>query len=138
MPAEILKFDSFTDRRGSLTVGEYPKNLPFAPVRFFVVSDVPHDLPRGNHAHKTNHQLLFCLSGSLAVDVFDGKIWSTFKLSPNGEGLYLPPLNWGVQKEFEPGTNLLVLASEAYSANEYIYTLDDLIKLTNKAKHGSA
>lgn len=125
MSARKIKIKSFSDDRGSLTVGEFPATLPFEPVRFFLVKDVPSNQPRGNHAHKTNHQLLFCLSGSLKIEVFDGREWSIFELSPNEEGLYIPPLNWGIQKDFDPGTILLVLASEPYSEDEYIYTLEE-------------
>jgi len=132
MSARIVKIKTFTDERGSLTVGEFPETLPFAPVRFFVVGSVPNDQPRGNHAHKTNHQLLFCLSGSLTLEVFDGTDWSSFKLTPNGEGVYLPPLNWGIQKDFEPDSKLLVLASEPYSAEEYINSLEEFAAYTSK------
>ena len=42
----------------------YP--LPFAPRRYFVVYDVPGKEVRGEHAHRTLHQLLVCLKGSLS------------------------------------------------------------------------
>jgi len=132
MNVRFVKIKMFSDERGSLTVGEFPESLPFAPVRFFVVEGVPTDQTRGNHAHKTNHQLLFCLSGSLTLEVFDGSDWSTFNLTPNGEGVYLPPLIWGIQKDFEPDSKLLVLASEPYSEEEYIYSCEEFANYTNK------
>ena len=46
-----------TDLRGSLVVGEYSKQLPFDPKRFFVIFDVPTIEVRGEHAHKIQHQI---------------------------------------------------------------------------------
>jgi dTDP-4-dehydrorhamnose 3,5-epimerase-like enzyme len=127
MSAKQISVDTFRDPRGSLMVGEYPKSLPFDPVRFFVVSDVPEGVSRGNHAHKSNQQVLFCLSGYLTVNVYDGSTWEEFKLTPGPIALYLPALHWGEQKDFGPGTHLLVIASEPYSAEEYIHSLDEFV-----------
>jgi acetyltransferase-like isoleucine patch superfamily enzyme len=44
------------DLRGSLTVGEYEREVPFTPKRFFLVFDVPTREVRGEHAHKTCDQ----------------------------------------------------------------------------------
>ena len=53
-----------TDARGSLSVGEVPDELPFVPVRYFIVYDVPSLELRGEHAHKRCEQFLICLHGS--------------------------------------------------------------------------
>ena len=127
MTAKQISVVGFSDPRGSLMVGEFTKSLPFDPVRFFVVSDVPEGVSRGNHAHKSNQQVLFCLSGYLTVNVYDGNTWEEFKLTPGPIGLYLPALHWGEQRDFGPGTNLLVIASEPYSAEEYIHSLDEFV-----------
>jgi dTDP-4-dehydrorhamnose 3,5-epimerase-like enzyme len=126
MQAKIISVDSITDSRGNLIVGEFPKTLPFSPVRFFIVRDVPTGASRGNHAHKTNQQALFCLSGRVVVKVSDGKSWQEFNLVPGLEGLHIPALHWGEQIYVDPGTSLLVLASEAYSSDGYLHTLEEL------------
>jgi UDP-2-acetamido-3-amino-2,3-dideoxy-glucuronate N-acetyltransferase len=120
MQAKLIDVESFSDYRGSLIVGEYPKTLPFEPVRFFVVSGVPAGESRGNHAHKTNMQFLMCLVGSVVVKVNDGTRVTEFILEPGPRGLFIPAMNWAEQRYETPDTQLIVLASEAYVADEYI------------------
>jgi UDP-2-acetamido-3-amino-2,3-dideoxy-glucuronate N-acetyltransferase len=120
MLAREIKVERFTDSRGSLIAGEFPKNLPFEPVRFFLVSGVPEGESRGMHAHKTNLQLLFCVSGSVIVSVNDGVESKEFNLKPGLTGLFIPAMNWAEQKYESPETQLLVLASEPYSSDGYI------------------
>ncbi len=118
----------FLDNRGKLTVGQYPDQLPFMPVRFFVISDVPEGELRGEHAHKSNQQILVCLSGALTLRLHNGKQWDEYSLRPNGEGVLVPPLHFGELSNFAPGTTLLVLASEAYDADEYMNDFDRFLK----------
>lgn len=123
MQARKFLIDSFTDSRGNLVVGEFPKSLPFAPLRFFCVDNVPQGESRGNHAHRTNEQALFCLAGEVIVKVYDGNQESEFSLVPGAEGLYLPAMHWAEQVYVLPNSQLLVLASEPYSNEEYIHSL---------------
>lgn len=125
MKARLLQIESFTDPRGNLIVGEYPKTLPFSPIRFFIVSGATKGESRGNHAHKSTEQMLFCLSGQVTVRVNDGTELKEFILRPGKEGLYIPALHWGEQIYSSGDTSLLVLASEPYSADEYINTISD-------------
>ena len=118
----------FVDNRGKLLVGEYPDQLSFTPVRFFVISDVPEGEFRGQHAHKSNQQVLICLSGSLTVRLHDGKKWEEHGLRPNGEALLVPALHFGELSNFASETMLLVLASEAYDTHEYINDFDKFLK----------
>jgi dTDP-4-dehydrorhamnose 3,5-epimerase-like enzyme len=126
MEAMLISIESFTDTRGNLIVGEFPKTLPFDPVRFFIVRDTPAGGSRGNHAHRTNQQILFCLTGSMRVKVYDGKEWDEFNLLPGSQGLYIPALHWGEQVYLSSDTTLLVLASEIFSAEGYIESLKEL------------
>jgi dTDP-4-dehydrorhamnose 3,5-epimerase-like enzyme len=118
----------FVDNRGKLIAGEYPDQLPFTPVRFFAISNVPAGELRGQHAHKSNQQILVCLSGGLALRLHDGEKWERYCLKPNGEGVLVPPLHFGEISTFEPETTLLVLASEVYDPDEYIHDFDMFLK----------
>jgi dTDP-4-dehydrorhamnose 3,5-epimerase-like enzyme len=120
MQAKLIDLESFSDYRGSLIVGEYPKTLPFEPVRFFVVSGVPAGESRGSHAHKTNLQFLTCLVGRIVVKVNDGTKVEDFSLEPGSRGLFIPAMNWAEQRYETQDSQLLVLASEHYSEEEYI------------------
>nr|WP_216601432.1 WxcM-like domain-containing protein [Halomonas azerica] len=60
----LYQLNYVTDIRGSLTVGEFERSIPFAVKRYFMVFDVPSIETRGEHAHKQCHQFLICVRGS--------------------------------------------------------------------------
>ena len=60
------------DMRGTLSVGEYSRDIPFTPQRYFLVFDVPSAEVRGEHAHVECHQFLICAKGQVAVVADDG------------------------------------------------------------------
>jgi len=129
MKARLISIESIADDRGTLLVGEFPKSLPFQPARFFYIRDVPVGELRGNHAHKSNQQVLFCLYGKVNVRVYDGIAWAEFSLEPGVTGLYLPALHWAEEQYLEFNTQLLVIASDPYDPEEYIRTLKELREL---------
>jgi acetyltransferase-like isoleucine patch superfamily enzyme len=108
------------DLRGSLSVGEAPRDLPFVPKRYFVVFDVPNSEIRGEHAHRRCHLFLTCVSGECSVVVDDGENREEFRLDHPTLGLHLPPMVWGIQYKHSPDAVLLVFASEPYDPGDYI------------------
>lgn len=116
----VHRFPKFADLRGSLTVGLFDSQIPFAPRRFFFVYGVPSAEARGEHAHRECHQFLICTHGSFAVVVDDGFRSEEIALDDCGVGLYMPPLTWGVQYKYSADAVLLVLASHEYDAADYI------------------
>jgi hypothetical protein len=69
----LHEFPLIHDLRGNLTVGEFEKEIPFSPKRYFAVFDVPNKEIRGEHAHKECHQFLVCIKGSCHVVADDGR-----------------------------------------------------------------
>ena len=118
-----------SDHRGGLIVGEFPNSLPFEPARFFVVKDVPAGSVRGAHAHKACHQFLICLNGSCNAFVDNGMERQVVRLATPGIGLYMPPMTWGSQFGHASDTVLLVLASHAYDANDYVHDYTEFLQL---------
>ncbi len=115
------------DLRGALTAAEFPTHVPFAPKRYFLVYDVPGKDVRGEHAHRTCHQFLVCIRGSLNVVVDDGSAREEIRLDRPDVGLHLPPLIWAVQYKYSSDAVLLVLASEAYDPADYIRDYDEFL-----------
>lgn len=114
------------DMRGNLSAREVLNGtLPFVPQRYFVVFDVPSREVRGEHAHRTLEQLLVCLKGSVAVVVDDGERREEIVLDSPEHALYLPPMVWGIQYKYSSDAVLLVLASAAYDAADYIRDYDE-------------
>jgi len=69
---KVVELSLIEDLRGNLIAGEFERNLPFTPRRYFLVFDVPSNKVRGEHAHKKCHLFLICIKGSCVVVVDDG------------------------------------------------------------------
>lgn len=121
----VIELAEFDDSRGSLVVGELNKQLPFSIERFFFVSHVPEGETRGIHAHKTCHQFLVCVSGSVKAMVDDGQTRSIVTLDRPTLGLHMPPMTWGTQYDYSNNAVLLVLASHVYDANDYLHDYEE-------------
>ena len=108
------------DLRGNLTVGEFTRTVPFAPLRYFLVHDIPSTKVRGQHAHKICEQFLICIHGHCSMVVDDGSVRQEYLLNRPNLGLYVPPLVWSVQYKCSPDVMLLIFASHHYDAEDYI------------------
>jgi NDP-sugar pyrophosphorylase family protein len=116
------------DSRGSLTVGEVPTEVPFAPARYFIVFDVPSLELRGEHAHRQCRQFLICLHGSCRVLLDDGQSRCEVTLDRPDMGVYMPEMIWGTQYRYSPDAVLLVFASRPYEAEDYLRSYDDFLR----------
>lgn len=119
------------DLRGRLTAGEFVDQIPFSPLRFFLVFDVPGKEVRGEHAHRTCHQFLVCLRGSVSVVADDGTASEEFELNEPNLGLYLRPMVWAIQYRYSADALLLVFASDHYDAADYIRDYAEFRKALN-------
>ena len=117
------------DIRGSLTVGEFERSIPFPAKRYFMVFDVPSVETRGEHAHRECHQFLICVSGQVSVVADDGRTRREFLLDRPDIGLHLPPLTWGIQYKYSEDAVLLVFASHYYDNADYIRDYDEFLKV---------
>lgn len=132
--ARLHYLPRFADLRGALTVGEFEKDLPFIPKRYFMVFDVPTQETRGEHAHRHCHQFLICAKGSVRVLADDGISREEFVLESPDVGIHLPPMIWGTQYRYSPDAVLLVFASEPYESNDYVRDYAEFRALTNAPK----
>jgi len=121
------------DIRGSLTVGEFDRSIPFAAKRYFMVFDVPSVETRGEHAHRECHQFLICVRGSCAVVADDGINRQEFLLDRQDLGIHLPPMVWGIQYKYSADAVLLVFASHYYDSADYIRDYSQFRQLAGAA-----
>lgn len=126
----LHQLKSVQDMRGDLSVGEFLKDIPFEPKRYFLVFNVPREKTRGEHAHHQCHQFLICVKGSCAVVVDDGKSRHELLLDSPDKGAHLPPLTWGVQYKYSSDAVLLVFASHYYEAEDYIRDYAEFVEIT--------
>jgi len=124
-------FNAISDMRGNLSVGEFEREVPFIPKRYFLVYDVPTAETRGEHAHLKCHQFLIAVRGTVHVVADDGEKREEFVLDRPNLGLYLPPMTWGIQYRYSVDASLLVFASDYYDPSDYVRDYDAFLKLVS-------
>lgn len=121
------------DLRGSLAALEF-RDLPFVPLRAFVVFDVPSETVRGSHAHRVCAQFLVCLAGGVSCLVDDGTAREDLRLATADAGVYMPPMTWGTQWRYTHDAILLVLASHPYDPADYVRDYEEFLTLLDRRK----
>lgn len=116
--AYLVDLKTFTDTRGNLTVIE--KVIPFDIKRIFYIYGVDQSV-RGGHRHHRTFQAAICLQGSCVITNNDGHVKQEFSLRRPDQCLILEPADWHLMHHFEEHTILMVLASEYFDENDYIF-----------------
>ena len=128
---KIIELPRITDPRGNLTVAEANKNIPFDIKRVYWLYDVPGGECRGGHAHKQIKEILIAVSGSFHVTLDNGKEKQTFLLNHPYQGLLIDTKTWRTLDDFSSGAVCVVLASDFYDENDYIYDYHDFLQYIN-------
>jgi len=115
---ELVLLNTFKDNRGSLTVIE--KNIPFEVKRIFYIYDVD-DSVRGKHRHQKTIQAAVCISGSCVISNDNGEVQTEFLLDSPDKCLILYPEDYHFMYQFSKDAILLVMASEYFNSDDYIY-----------------
>lgn len=136
MIGKIIELPKIHDPRGNLTVAEQLKDVPFKIRRAYWVYDVPGGESRGGHAHKRLRQLVIALSGSFHVTLDNGHERETILLNHPWQGLIIETGTWRTLDDFSSGAVCLVLASEPFEEDDYIYDYDEFIAYVAE-KHNS-
>jgi dTDP-4-dehydrorhamnose 3,5-epimerase-like enzyme len=123
--ARWVELEKFSDPNGSLTPIEGERHVPFIIRRAFYFYDVPVGENRGRHAHRQQHQVVTCLAGGFDVLLDDATRHQLVHLSRPWRALYVPPLLWTSQVNFDGGTVGLVLASDVFDEGDYIRSYDE-------------
>ena len=116
--AKLIDLKTFTDARGNLTVIE--KVLPFEIKRIFYIYGVDSSV-RGGHRHHRTYQAAIALQGRCTVSNNDGRQEERFVLDSPAKCLLLEPRDWHRMHDFSPDTILMVLASEHFDPDDYIF-----------------
>ena len=125
---EFLYLPRIQTQSGAITALNNNKELPFAAKRVYYLYDVPGGAERGGHAHKDLYQLIVAASGSFDVIIDDGRMKKSISLNRPYQGLLIVPGIWRELVNFSSGAICLVLASQIYSAEDYIREYDNFIK----------
>lgn len=127
MSKYLIQFKNIQDERGSLTVLENLKNVPFEIKRVYYLNNLKSDHSRGFHAHKKLRQMAVCLSGSCRFVMHDGSKKEEFILSKFNQGAIIDPMIWHEMHDFSHDCILMVLADDIYDEKDYIRDYADFI-----------
>ncbi len=116
--ADILSLRTYIDKRGNLTVIE--KIIPFEIKRIFYIYGVD-DSVRGKHCHHKTIQAAFCIKGECKIFSNDGINKQIFHLNTPDKCLIINPIDWHYMYDFSEDAILMVLASEYFDINDYIF-----------------
>ncbi len=128
MKITLINLPRIADLRGSLTFAEGEGHVPFPIKRSYWVYDVPAGENRGGHAHKRLKQLVIALSGSFHVTLDNGYERETVLLNHPWQGLLIDTNTWRTLDDFSSGAVCLVLASEHYDEDDYIYDYNEFLE----------
>lgn len=129
MIGQLIALPKIIDTRGNLTVVEQMRQIPFDIARVYWTYDIPGGGRRGGHAHRTCQEVVVAVSGSFDVQLYNGREWETYHLNHPYQGLYIGTGIWRTLEDFSSGAVCLVLASELFDEDEYIYDMDEFEKL---------
>ncbi|MGN0068425.1 MAG: sugar 3,4-ketoisomerase [Prevotella sp.] len=132
MNIKIIRLPKITDPRGNLTVAESQKSIPFVSKRVYWTYDIPAGERRGGHAHKECEEIIIAANGSFDVTLDDGQEKQTIHLNHPYEGLYVGTGIWRTLEDFSSGAVCLVLASELFDEDDYIYEYDEFKEYARK------
>lgn len=121
--AYLIDLETHTDLRGNLTVIE--DVLPFSIERVFYIYGVDKS-ERGGHRHHKTIQAAVCIQGECKIFCDDGTKTMNFFLNKPSKCVLLEPRDWHKMYDFSKDAILMVLASERFDQNDYIFETYDL------------
>ena len=126
----LIKLRSFSDRRGTLSVAdEAEKELPFKIKRLFFIYNVKKGSVRACHSTKIQQEALFCLNGSLEVEVDDGFNKNKILLDNPTRGLYIGRYVWRKLFNFSKDCVVLAICDTKYIKNDNITDYGKFLKI---------
>lgn len=128
MAYELIDFDIRGDESGSLVAIEGLRNVPFDIKRVYYIYGTTSKAVRGKHAHKRLKQLIFCPIGSCEFLLDDGHESKIVRLQRPNQGLFIRSCVWREFTNFSPDCVVMVLASEHYDVEDYIYSHEEFLE----------
>jgi hypothetical protein len=115
-------------RARRVTVCDFSVSAPFQIQRVYWLHDLNPLEVRGHHAHRKLQQLMVAVSGSIEIELDDGRECRTEVLDRATEALYVPPGLWRRIRARELHSTLLVFASASFDQADYIRDYDTFVQ----------
>lgn len=116
----LFELPKMEDSRGNLSFLEEGGQIPFKIARVYWIYDVPGGQTRGNHAFRSQDEIIIALSGSFDVMLNDGATEHRYSLNRAYKALYVPSKMWRTLANFATNSVCLVISSGKYDETEYL------------------
>jgi hypothetical protein len=118
----VVRLQAVPDRPdGNLFIAEARREIPFAIKRLYFINALANPAAvRGRHAHRKLEQVIFCINGSFALHLDDGRKKQRIRLHDPAIGIRLGPYLWHTMSGFSADCVILVVASDRYKSSDYI------------------
>ena len=115
---------------GNLCFGQKQHPFPFRIERVYYAYGIPANANRGGHAHRVNHEVLFCLQGGCTLWLYtpEGEE-QCYRLDHPARGVLIPEMWWVELGEYVEGTLTLAVASSPYQESDYIRNPKDFFSI---------
>ena len=133
MHDHIFEIDNVQNSLGFLGFLENGK-IPFEIKRIYYISGVFEGVRRGQHGHKKLKQILVAATGSFQVEVVNRFGQKNYTLDRPSIGLYIPEMSWRELYNFSESSCCLVIASEVFEKEDYIYDFQDFSRIIQATK----
>lgn len=131
MKPYIINLPRIADNRGSLSIIENFKQIPFKIERSYWIYEVPGGEFRGSHAFKEQQELIIALSGSFDVVLSNGNTEVKYTLNRSYYGLYVPKMYWRRLENFSTNSLAFIVSDTKYDQDDYIRNFDEFVNLQN-------
>ena len=108
------------DLRGTLTVGEFLREIPFQAKRTSWSVTCRARKCAASTRTGTVNSFWSAFAARFSAIVDDGSTSEEIELNDSNQGLYMPPMTWAAQGQYSPDVLLLVFASEYYDPADYV------------------
>lgn len=130
-PEKVLISVPLINDDAELSFIEAGRHCPFPIQRVYWISKALDEI-RGKHAHHQTVQILFCLSGSVTINLDNGQEKTSLNLTTQNQGVLLEPLVWHEMSRFTNETVLMVLASAPFNEADYIRDYSEFKKIVGE------
>lgn len=114
---------------GNLFIAEAGRQVPFEIKRIYFINTLANPKAvRGRHAHHRLEQAIFCLSGSFALQLDDGRTKQRILMNDPACGIRLGPMLWHTMSSFSYDCVILVLASDHFDEADYLRDYDHFLR----------
>ncbi len=110
-----------------IAVERLSQQFPFDLKRIYYIFGADKTVRRGFHAHRNLKQMLVCVSGECKISLDDGKVRETVILDRADKALVIDKPLWREIFDFSENSVLMVLASETYNTEDYIWDYNEFL-----------